>query len=209
MTGKGTGACAVGIFARAPEPGKTKTRLIPAVGPEGAARVHVQLVQRAVQAALAAGLGPVVLWTQGDAGHPAFRALPTAVQRRPQPEGDLGARMHHALGRMLRLAPRALLIGSDCAVMDAALLRRAAQRLADAPMVYTPAEDGGYVLVGTRLDLALPFQDMPWGTDEVMDRTRACLQAAGVPWAETDPSWDIDRPEDLARAQALGLLVLD
>jgi len=206
MGGARAAGAAVGIFARAPEPGRTKTRLIPAMGAQGAARIHVELLRRAVDAALAAALGPVVLWTEGDAGHPVFQSLPAAVQQRAQPAGALGVRMHHALGRMLRLAPRALLIGSDCAVMDADLLRGAAHRLANAPMVFTPAEDGGYVLVGTRIDLALPFQDMAWGGDRVMATTRARLQAAGVPWAETETSWDVDRPEDLLRAQALGLL---
>jgi glycosyltransferase A (GT-A) superfamily protein (DUF2064 family) len=101
-----------------------------------------------------------------------------------------------------------LLIGSDCAVLTPGLLRRAAAALADHDMVFVPAEDGGYVLVGARAGarLAPAFTGIAWSTARVMAQTREALAAAAIGMAELEPLWDIDEPADWQRAVAAGLV---
>lgn len=193
------------VFARAPLPGQAKTRLIPALGAAGAARLHRRLVLQVLATAQAAALGPVTLWCAPDAGQRFFRALARrGVSCRTQLAGDLGARMRAALQATLP-APT-LLIGSDCPALEPAHLHAAADCLRRGDdAVFLPAEDGGYVLVGLAGEApAALFENMPWGGDQVMAETRARLLAAGLRWSEPARLWDVDRPEDLVRLAALG-----
>ena len=74
------------------------------------------------------------------------------------------------------------------------------------PIHVIPAEDGGYVLIGLARPVASLFHDIAWGSDRVMAQSRERLRAAGVRWRELAPSWDVDRPEDLARLRASGIM---
>ena len=99
------------------------------------------------------------------------------------------------------------MIGTDCPALTAGELRAAAKALqAGNDAVFVPAEDGGYVLIGLRHPIASLFYGIPWGTDQVMDHTRARLRSAGLRWQELAPLWDVDRPEDLDRLRASGLM---
>lgn len=190
----------IAILAKAPVPGYAKTRLIPALGPAGAARLHRHLALRTLRTALAAGLGPVTLWCAPDPQHRFFRAVrhATGVRCLPQPTGDLGARMHAAF---VEAAGPLLLAGTDCPPLTPAHLRAAALRLlAGEDAVLHPAEDGGYVLVGLPCPQAGLFNDMVWGTDSVMARTRERAAGLGLRLHEAETLWDVDEPADLARA---------
>lgn len=193
----------VAILTRAPIPGQAKTRLIPALGAEGAATLQRWLLQRTVAMALVADVGPVSLWCAGDPRHPDFAQCRAfgSVAVRHQPEGDLGARMLAAL----RESPTAatLVIGTDCPALTAAHLRAGAQALDGNEVVLLPAEDGGYVLVGATRPLPELFAEVDWGTDRVMAQTRQRLVTLGVRWSEPATLWDVDRPEDLARLATL------
>lgn len=194
----------VAVFAKAPVPGLAKTRLIPALGPQGAARLQRRLTCAAVQTALDAGLGAVTLWCAPDARHRFFRALQltTGLGCRVQPEGDLGARMHAAFQWHCTQGPL-LLTGTDCPPLTPAHLRRAAQALLDGEdAVFHPAEDGGYVLVGLRRPQAALFQGVAWSTAAVMAQTRRLAQAAGLRLCERETLWDVDTPADLSRWRA-------
>jgi rSAM/selenodomain-associated transferase 1 len=189
------------ILAKAPIPGLAKTRLVPALGAQGAARLQRQLTRQTLHTALAAGLGPVTLWCAPDARHRFFRALQrtTGVRCLVQPGGDLGERMHTAFGLHCIQGPL-LLIGTDCPVLRPADLRRAAMALLDgADAVLQPAEDGGYVLVGLCQPQPALFRGMRWSTDQVMADTRARAREAGLRMEELETLWDLDRPQDLAR----------
>ncbi|EHR72238.1 hypothetical protein BurJ1DRAFT_3430 [Burkholderiales bacterium JOSHI_001] len=191
----------VAVLAKAPLPGLAKTRLIPALGPQGAARLQRQLTRCALRTALDARLGAVSLWCTPDARHRFFRALQqaTGVACRVQPEGDLGQRMHAAFQAHCPQGPL-LLIGTDCPPLTPAHLQQAARALlAGEEAVFYPAEDGGYVLVGLRQPQAALFQHMPWSTDAVMAQTRGRAQAAGLRLREFDTLWDLDVPADLPR----------
>lgn len=194
----------VAVLAKAPIPGLAKTRLIPALGPRGAARLQRRLTRVAVQTARDADLGPVTLWCAPDARHRFFKALQqtTAVRCLVQPGGDLGNRMHTAFRLHCAQGPL-LLIGTDCPVLRPDHLRRAARALIDGEdAVFQPAADGGYVLVGLRRPQAALFDDIAWSTAAVMSQTRARARALNLHVREFETLWDVDVPEDLARLRA-------
>jgi rSAM/selenodomain-associated transferase 1 len=189
------------LFARAPVPGACKTRLIPALGADGAAQLHTQLVVFMLEQLVRSKLAPVELWCAPDDGHALFLAL---AERLPvvlcvQRGDDLGERMHNALA----CGGPALLVGSDAPALDLAELESAMQSLhADTQAVIVPAEDGGYAMVSVqRSDMAL-FHGVAWGSANVMAQSRANLRALGWRWRELSTVWDLDRPEDLDRLRA-------
>ena len=193
------------ILAKAPIPGLSKTRLIPALGPVGAARLQRRLTRVAVRTCVEAGLGPVTLWCTPDTRHRFFRALQktTGIDCRLQPSGDLGRRMHTAFRLHCGQGP-VLLIGTDCPALRPDQLRRAAQALTQGDdAVVHPAEDGGYVLIGLREPRAALFSNMSWSTDRVMSDTRERAHALGLKMSEFETLWDVDRPDDLVRLHAI------
>lgn len=107
------------------------------------------------------------------------------------------------------LCPRgtAIVIGTDCPVLSADDLRAAAAALAHGhDAVVTPAEDGGYVLLGLCRPVAALFTAMPWGSNQVIAETRLRLWRTRMRWLELPASWDVDRPEDFDRLEASGLM---
>ena len=189
------------VLAKAPIPGLAKSRLIPAIGRQAAARLQRQLTRQALRTAHGANLGTVTLWCAPDARHRFFHALQRAAGQPclVQPAGDLGDRMHTAF-RVHCLQGPLVLIGTDCPVLQPAHLRQAAMALIDGmDAVFQPAEDGGYVLVGLCEPQPALFHGMTWSTDQVMAHTRARARAAGLRVHELDTLWDIDLPGDLAR----------
>lgn len=200
-------ATTVIVFARAPIPGQAKTRLIPTLGPQGAAALARRMLEHAVAVACDAGLGTVEVCVTPDASHPVFDALRKRhrFSLALQGEGDIGARMHHALVRASMRSQTALLIGTDLPAIDAAMLRTAASALNDHDAVFVPALDGGYGLVGLRRPAPALFRDIPWSTSAVMGTTRARADALGLRVAELPPIADIDEVEDLDHLPAAWL----
>lgn len=192
----------VAVFAKAPVSGAVKTRLIPALGADGAAALYRTLVKRTLECALAAALGPVELWCAPDATDPFFRecAVGLGVRLASQSEGDLGARMRCAFDAMLAGGGRALLIGSDVPAMTPQYLQAADAALAQGcDAVFGPAEDGGYVLIGLSRVAPELFRGIEWGGPAVMRATRARIEKLGWRHLELPVLWDVDRPEDLSR----------
>ena len=196
------------VFAKAPTPGLVKTRLIPALGEQGAAELQRQLIERTLRTAAQAALGALELWCAPGTDDPFFAACARrhALCLRAQSEGDLGTRMAHALEGASAAGASGLLIGCDIPALTPAYLREAAAALRGGnDAVFGPAEDGGYVLVGlARNPPAQLFAHIPWGTAAVMQETRARLARLNWRWSELAPMWDLDRPEDLARFRQLG-----
>jgi uncharacterized protein len=192
----------IAVLAKAPVPGFASTRLIPAIGAHGAAVLQERMTERTVATALEAGVGPVTLWGAPDAGHDSF--LKMVVHRpitlRPQAQGDLGARM---LAATSAAAGPVLVIGTDCPALTAVHLRGAARALRDegADVVLIPAEDGGYVLIGTRAAYPQLFSGIPWSTPRVLPETRTRVIAQRLRLAELPPLWDVDTEKDLARME--------
>lgn len=198
-------AVRIAVMSRAPVAGRAKTRLAPALGERGAARLQRLLLRRALQTALSARLGGVTLWCEPDTRHPAFRSLARMldIRLRPQCEGDLGERMAavFASDDVRGAADQPMLLtGTDCPALEPWHLRQAAESLASGQDAYfLPAEDGGYVLVGLRRPRAEVFSGIDWSTDRVMRQTRERMRGAGMRWVEGPTLWDVDTPADLAR----------
>jgi uncharacterized protein len=199
------------IFARAPVAGACKTRLIPSLGPLGAARIQRNLLDKTLETTVASGLAPVELWCAPDCRHPFLQRSRSqyGVRLRRQPSGDLGRKMSEALRRSLRDCKYAILVGTDCPTLSVVDLENALFALKKgSSFVYQPSEDGGYVLVGARLPEPRLFHGIEWGTASVMAATRRRLARVGQPWTELPELWDLDTPDDLRRALAQGLISL-
>lgn len=192
------------VFAKAPVPGLAKTRLAPALGPDGAAALAQRLLDHAVRQALESGLGPVDLCVTPDLHHPALAPLAVlpGVSLSDQGDGDLGERMAAAFNRVLAAGGPALLIGTDAPSLDARYLRQAARALDTHDAVFGPAVDGGYVLAGLRRPAPALFQGMRWSHARVMADTRARLARAGLRHVELPTLHDIDEPADLCHLPA-------
>lgn len=180
------------LFARYPEPGKAKTRMIPLLGAAGAADLHRRLTERTVAAVRASGLPLEVRATGAAAAR--FTDWLGDVAVIDQGEGSLGERLDRA-------GPPypTIFIGADAPDLSGDLLRDAADALADAPAAIGPAEDGGYWLLGLRETVAAVFDGIDWGTDAVFAQTLARLEATGMAPVILPRLADCDRPEDLAR----------
>jgi hypothetical protein len=192
---------ALAVMAKAPVAGLAKTRLIPSLGAHAAAVLQERLTERTVETAVASAIGPVTLWCAPDIAHPSFRELVTRVRitLKRQPDGDLGARM---LAAIAATGGPTLIIGTDCPSFTADHLRAAADALRDgADVVLTPAEDGGYVLIGMRKVYPELFAGMNWSTPSVLDDTRARIRQLGIIATELSPLWDVDTERDLARLE--------
>jgi rSAM/selenodomain-associated transferase 1 len=181
------------IFTRYPTPGAAKTRLIPALGAEGAASLHRRLTEQTVKAARASGLDVEVHVT--GAAVPQFAEwLGHDIRLVEQGEGDLGERRKRAATP----AP-VLFIGSDLPDLATHHLVEAARLMATARAVIGPASDGGYWALGLAEPADYLFDAMPWSTDQVFAITAERLRHHGIEPALLPTLADCDRPEDLGQ----------
>lgn len=208
------------IFAKAPVAGQVKTRLVPPLSPEGAARLHARMIVRAAASVreamdrLDGGNHSVrgELWCAIDTSSVATSPLAVDVpilsriardhglDLRIQCDGDLGDRMKYALAA--GLPGRVLLLGTDIPALDSSHLLAAAHALVDCDVLVVPSDDGGYVMIGCTGDIPDCFDAMPWSTPLVMRETRARLTASGCSWVELPALWDVDTAADLRRLDA-------
>jgi hypothetical protein len=187
-------------FAKAPVPGRVKSRLQPALGAEGAAAVARELTAFVAASldTLPAGWEAILC-----ADSPEDEALCAIARRHQRPvwsqgDGDLGERMGRCIERALQSAAGAIVVGSDCTGYDRAYLQRAITILeSGADAVLGPAVDGGYVLIGVRRWVPGLMDGIAWGGAGVAEAQRRRLADAGYRWGELAPRADIDRPEDL------------
>jgi len=203
------------VIAKAPQPGRVKTRLIPALGAEGAAALAARMLACTLVAAFeAAGaadtadpaLGVVELCASPAPGDPAWQGVvvPAGLRWSAQGEGDLGARMAGAARRVLAGGERVLLIGTDCPALDAACLRTAAEALDEVEAVIVPSFDGGYVLLGLRRFDPSLFEGIAWSTSTVAAATRVRLDALAWSYRVLPALQDIDVPADLVHLPSAG-----
>lgn len=199
------------IFARAPEPGRCKTRLIPALGADGAARLHAILVAHSLQwaARLPAQIAVEVRytgdgrWFRDEAERSGLRA-----EFRAQETGDLGARLACAFEQAFDEGfQRVAAVGTDCPELTELIILDAFMRLATQDAVIGPACDGGYYLIGTSRRPERLFEEIPWGTSAVLDETQRRLESMRRRYAVLASLQDVDRPEDLALCRRLGIEV--
>ncbi len=191
------------IFAKAPVPGRVKTRLRRRLGAAGAAHIYKRLCQGVIATAAASATAPLELHASPDRAHPWLwaRAREWNARLRVQTPGHLGSRMANALAGALQDAPFALIVGADCAGLRGETIHRAFAALeGGSEVVLTPAEDGGYALIGMRGQVrSAVFSRVHWGSDRVLSETHRNARQAGIGITEVDSAWDVDCWRDVKR----------
>jgi rSAM/selenodomain-associated transferase 1 len=184
------------VFAKAPVAGRVKTRLIPALGAEGAAALAREMLEHTLAEALASGLQVELC---GDPDAEEWGDLLPDVPFVWQGEGCLGERLARAAQRVVEAGEGVLLIGADCPALASGRLRAAAEALDSHDAVLHPAEDGGYVLLGLRRFDRSMFEGIAWSTAEVAAQTLERIAALGWRVHVGEALRDIDEPGDLAQ----------
>ena len=190
------------VFAKEPDPGRVKTRLIPLLGKQEAAKLHARFVHNTLDMACRAGLSPVELWCSPSVDAAFFQDCTQRfdITLHQQSPGDLGQRMHQALCDTLDHSLSAVLVGADCPDLRAADLSEALDALArGAGAVLGPAHDGGYYLVGLTQPVPHLFTGIEWGSARVFSETARHLHDAGIDYHCLAARDDVDTPEDYCR----------
>jgi uncharacterized protein len=187
------------LFTRYPEPNRTKTRLIPILGAEGAANLHSEMTEHTLSQVLPLNV-PVEVRFSGGTEELMRAWLGSSLVYQAQGEGDLGERMMRAFCDSFQQGAReikTIIIGSDCPGIDAQILATAFAHLDEVDLVLGPALDGGYYLIGLKYLIPDLFKNISWGTSEVLRQTIDVAQSLGVSFTYLAPLADVDRPEDL------------
>jgi len=194
------------VFCKSPIAGQVKTRLMPQLSADQATQVHRELTLRVLSTLSVAKLCPIQLWCSPDTSDPFFTecAEQYALSLHRQQGNDLGERMHNAISQSLAKSDRVLLIGCDCpslTIDDFAFSLNQLQN--DHDVVFSPAEDGGYVMVGMKKPQDLLFTNMTWGHENVLSTSYERVHKAGLNLIETRRHWDVDTFKDLQRYRQL------
>lgn len=198
------------IFAREPIQGQVKTRLIPSLGKKNATELYQRLLSHAISlhtkenftdplGAVARRLAPVELCITPESTVDYFLSMPQSeyFELSFQQGNDLGNRMYNVLNSALENYSKAILVGTDCPFLTTDEVCQAIQSLDSSDMVFSPAQDGGYVLVGAKRLLNGAFDNITWGSEHVMSQTREQLNRLGIQWYELPKQVDIDDESDL------------
>lgn len=185
-------------FAKFPVLGNVKTRLEPLLNKQGSYDLHIKLVTN-MNEVLRNSKGNPVLFLDRIDGHSSIESLKKHTPLDVQVGEDLGEKMLNAINRALETTDKVILVGSDCPVLSAEIIQKALNSLDNADMVFVPAEDGGYVLVGASKPNPNVFKNIPWGTGAVMEETLKVLNRDQTHYELLDTLWDVDRPEDYER----------
>ena len=190
------------VFARYPTPGFAKTRLIPALGAEGAAKLqgrlteHVLKTANEIQSVRSIDVEMRFTGSSQQEMQDRFGSINTSFV--PQCEGDLGTRLQHAAKAAFDAGiKKVVIVGTDCPDIDAKYLIQAFDALNQSDVVLGPAFDGGYTLMGLKAPLPELFSGIEWGTNKVLSTTRERCKAMKRKVHLLGPYSDVDHPEDL------------
>ncbi|WP_214662598.1 TIGR04282 family arsenosugar biosynthesis glycosyltransferase [Amazonocrinis nigriterrae] len=189
------------IFTRYPEPGKTKTRLIPALGILGAANLQRQMTEYTVsqvkELQKATGISLEVRFTGGNL-QLMQDWLGLGLVYQSQGEGDLGLRMARSLFDSFQSSmEQVIIIGTDCPGVNSQILTQAFEQLHTFDLVLGPAIDGGYYLIGLRRLIPELFANIDWGTSQVLQQTVDIAEELNISLIYLPALADVDLPEDL------------
>jgi rSAM/selenodomain-associated transferase 1 len=188
------------VFTRFPEPGITKTRLIPFLGAEGAANLQRQMTEHTItqiKDLQISNISVEICFAGGDIS--LMQAwLGDEFIYQPQGDGDLGERMMRSLTRAFNHnAVKVIIIGTDCPDIDTDILTSAFTNLDTSDLVLGPAVDGGYYLIGLRYPYPELFVNINWGTSRVFQQTIDIARKLNLSVTQLIYLTDIDHPEDL------------
>ena len=192
------------VMTRLPREGRNKTRLIPALGAAGAASFHDRLARHTIGRASSYTLmkpeTKLRIHLEGGSALEGREWL-GEIDCRIQESGDLGQRLESAVEQAFSEgARRVLVVGTDCPSLDERLYRKAFEALDRADVVFGPAIDGGYYLVGLSRPCAGIFQNIEWGGAQVLKQSLAAAATCGLQTALLDARPDVDVPDDLPAA---------
>ena len=187
------------IFSRYPEPGKTKTRMIPALGAVDAAQLQRQMTEHTLKTAIALTLSRQVAIEVHFAGGNLQLMQEWLGEREyvVQASGDLGEKMRSAFDRAFASSQRVVIIGIDCPDIDCQILTQAFDSLNHQDLVLGVAEDGGYYLIGLNHLVPELFKNIDWGTERVLEQTKNIAAKLHLKFHCLTTLADVDRPEDL------------
>ncbi|MFQ5724238.1 MAG: TIGR04282 family arsenosugar biosynthesis glycosyltransferase, partial [Terriglobia bacterium] len=194
------------LFARRPA-GRVKTRLIPPLTPAEALSFHVACLESTLRlaASLPRSIDTWLYFTPGNRRSLPRKPVrvPRRVRVRRQRGRDLGGRLRRALAeRLAGGTRRVVFIGSDSPTLTPGRLRQAFVALRRANAVLGPARDGGFYLLGLRVEGGAPpavFRGIAWGTPRAFRQMRARLRATGLRTMVLPLEYDVDLPADLVR----------
>ena len=187
------------IFAKAPVPGKAKTRLAPALGENGAAELAHRMLLDTWRQAKAVHVADAELCVDPDPADDEWEGLlpSDAAPISGQGQGDLGQRLARAAQRVIAGGERIILIGTDCPGLTTRRLTDACRELEGHEAVIHPTFDGGYALLGlNRFDPSI-FSGIEWSTASVASATMGRIRALGWSLHLGETLRDIDEPADL------------
>ncbi len=198
----------VAVFAKYPQAGRVKTRLIPMLGAEQCAVFARYLLLSTLDKLQ--GIH-VALWTDGGSSEEWATLLKDrTVQRYIQPDGHLGVRMQTAVETHLRSSELVVLLGPDAVEFTVSHLRELIDAARQQGMAFVPAHDGGYVaLACNRVVPEIFSESIEWGTARVAEQTRAGLKSKGLQAVWLSSQLDIDEPADLGQAIESGCVPVD
>jgi len=193
------------VFFKAPIEGKVKTRLIPKVGLPNSVIIHQRLCEQVIQCV--AGYAEqsediaVQFWVDLDISHTFVQdnAARYGVDVFQQKGSDLGERMQFAMTSGLMAADQVVIVGGDCFSLCERYLAQAFEVLENKDVVFGPADDGGYILIGSHgLEKGF-FTDVQWGESTVLASSIDCAHQSGKSYGLLEERWDIDTWEDIQR----------
>ena len=184
------------LFAKAPLPGLVKTRLAKSLGKDEACRAY-ELLLRTIASRLNSIPWVTVCYAPSNSLELLRPFFPSHWRFRPQQGFDLGARLHHAIATSFTAgAAKVAVIGSDCPYLNSDDIAQAWLALDQSDIVFGPALDGGYWLIGTNHPHAKLFDDIDWGTSNVLQQSLARAKSLGLAATLLRELSDIDTQAD-------------
>ncbi len=190
------------VFAKAPVAGKVNTRLIDDIGVQAATKLQLDFIHHRLTMLAEANLCDVRLMCAPDPQHETFllckKQYPLTLHK--QLGENLGARMFNGIADALQQYKYCIVIGTDAPALDAEKIKQAIEVLHnETEVVFVPAEDGGYVLVAMRQAYRFLFENISWGSAQVMQQSRDLLNKNNVSFKALACCWDVDELEDYQR----------
>jgi rSAM/selenodomain-associated transferase 1 len=183
------------IFQKNAVLGKVKTRLATSVGDEKALEVYEWLTAYTHEQVVGLNVDKFLFYSDFIPEYP--EETPNDYHVEVQLGQDLGDRMKNAFMHLFAKGyNRVVIIGTDCPYLTSKDLKKAFLNLGQADMVLGPAKDGGYYLLGMSGFFPEIFEDIPWSTSKVLEKTLDVADKLKVDYEFLKILSDIDTQED-------------